>query len=341
MELNKIHNKHCLDGLKKLEKNSIDCCVTSPPYWRLRSYGEFPYIWEENRECSHTWETYERTGSPGGNNSIKLQKKGEINYQKFSNVKQAFCSKCGAWKGDLGLEPTPELYVKHLKLIFREVKRVLKPTGTLWINIGDTYARQGDKGVPNKSLCLIPSELCKEMLKDGWILRNEIVWHKPNAMPHSALDRFTSDYEKVLFFVKKENYYFKQIKERYVPILKTLDTYLQMEKNSKNSPETIEILQNIENILKTRETKRNKRCVWSINTEKLRDKHLAPYPQRIVETCIEAGCPEKGIILDPFMGSGTTARVAQKKRRDFIGFEINPEYIPMAEKRSKTVRELF
>jgi len=340
LELNKIHNLNCLDGLKLLEDDSVDCCITSPPYWRLRSYGTYPSIWDDDSDCEHSWEKIKRRGMTGGKNSKKVQTKGQQNFQEFNDVEQFFCKKCNAWKGDLGLEPTAELYVKHICDIFDEVRRVLKPSGTLWLNLSDTYARQDD-AFPTKSLCQIPTEISREMIKRGWILRNEIIWHKPNAMPHPVTDRFTGDYEKIFFFVKKEKYYFKQIREQLPPVLENLHNFIQIEKNLTTVKKSKNILKTIENFLGTKEIGRNKRSIWSIHTEKLNNKHFAAYPQKLVENCIESGCPENGLVLDIFIGSGTTARVAKIKRRNYIGFEINKKYVKMSQQRTLVSKELF
>lgn len=193
MSEQKIIIGHCLDVLKDMEDECIDVCITSPPYWALRDYGSEPVFY-------------------------------------------------GDWKGQLGLEDNPNDYVKHLMMVFDEIKRVLKPTGACWVNIGDTYAtvsgsgfqqdkvcgkkgrdsilgavnlRKGlkDYGFREKSLCQIPSRFAISMTDHDWILRNEIIWNKPNAMPMSITDRFTNDFEKVYFFVKNQKYYFNQLKE--------------------------------------------------------------------------------------------------------------------------------
>jgi len=340
LEINKTHNLHCLDGLKKLDDNTVDCCVTSPPYWRLRSYGSFPYIWGGDSNCVHEWDNYYRRGMIGGKKSKKVKTKGEENFQEFDKIEQAFCTKCGAWEGDLGLEPTLELYVEHLCTIFDEIHRVLKPSGTLWLNVNDTYARKDD-ALPTKSLCQIPTEISREMIKRGWILRNEIIWHKPNAMPHPVKDRFTGDYEKIFFFVKEEKYYFNQIQEQLTPLLDNLFNFIQVEKDHTDDEKTLNVLKSIEDFMHTQEINRNKRSVWSIHTEKIKNKHFAAYPQQLVEMCVTAGCPENGLVLDPFMGSGTTARVAKKKRKKYIGFEININYIKMSKQRTIVPKELF
>jgi len=229
-----IYQGHALNVLRELESNSVDCVITSPPYWGLRSYKTEPIIWGDNH-CEHEW----------GKDIFKAQAHhaGETNpgkegYTKdkdaWSDKQGSFCLKCGAWKGELGLEPTIELYINHLLLIFDEVKRVLKKTGSLWVNIGDSYAGSGCgtndyrtlasrslnksdamftkhppqqklKDIPAKSLCLIPERFAIGMVERGWILRNNIIWSKRNPMPESVKDRFTGSYEVVYFFVKSNS----------------------------------------------------------------------------------------------------------------------------------------
>ncbi len=309
LELNKIYHMDCLEGLKQLDDESIDCVVTSPPYWNLRDY--------------------------------KVE-------------------------GQIGLEPTFEEYIEKLLKIFDEVKRVLKPTGTCWINLGDTYSSihiSGNPGknsiignktgkaqsikqiksinLPPKCLCLIPSRFAVEMINRGWILRNEIIWYKPNAMPESVKDRFTVDFEKIFFFVKNKKYYFEQQKEKAKPESAKRYKYEFM-KGSKHksggySPNEAKHTAGFKNF----DGKRNKRSVWTINTKPFSESHFAVYPPELIEPCILAGCPEGGIVLDPFMGAGTTALVALKYNRNFIGFEINKEYINIAYKRLGTINKRY
>ena len=307
VELNKIHNENCLTGLKSLPDGVVDCCITSPPYWGLRDYGHD-----------------EQLGSEG-------------HFKDF---------------------------VISLSNVFDEVQRVLKPTGTFFINLGDTYGGSGSgttkkadtskyvenskqvyvlpngtskasqfRGTAmNKSLCMIPERFAIEMMDRGWCLRNQIIWHKPNQMPSSAKDRFTVDFEKVFFFVKQPtDYYFEQ----------------QLEKAVWAESDSRAIDGKSKGVGKTEENKyamngcggyteggmKNMRTVWSINTEPSTEDHFATYPQRLVERMLKAGCPEGGIILDPFMGAGTSAVVAKKLGRNYIGFEINPDYIKIAESR--------
>lgn len=234
----KIIIANCLDHLRKMPDESVDVCVTSPPYWALRDYGSEPVIWGGKTECDHDWEDHTESARGGVNEdaNVTANKDGEANNRGHPTVTQ-YCTKCGAWRGQLGLEPSPLEYIDHLMLIFDEVKRVLKPTGACWVNIGDTYATTsgfvGDtKGIqrsldsilsakkvreglnriefPQKTLVQIPSRFAIAMTDRGWILRNECIWRKVNVMPTSTKDRFTMDFEKFFFFTKNPKYYFKQ-----------------------------------------------------------------------------------------------------------------------------------
>ena len=209
--------------------------------------------------------------------------------------------------------------------MFDEVWRVLKPKGTCWVNLGDTYGTQsggmregkvhrntsfeGQLHQPksiHKCLLQIPSRFALAMVDNGWILRNEIIWFKRNAMPCSVKDRFTVDFEKLYFFTKNTRYYFTQQRE---PLSSGSDSL-----------------------------GRNNRCVWDVPTKPLKCKHRAAFPEQLIETPIRAGCPENGIVLDPFMGSGTTAIVAQRLGRRYLGIELNPDYVKLAEKRIDETR---
>lgn len=232
--------------------------------------------------------------------------------------------------GQLGLEKSFEEYLDRLILIFQEVHRVLKDTGTCFVNLGDTYFG-GDMKAQylEKCLCMIPARFALRMIEIEWILRNEIVWHKPNAMPSSATDRFTVDFEKIFFFTKSKTYYFEQqLEEYFVP----LNRWGGNATNRENSSEGYAMCPR-ERKYRPNEEGRNKRAVWSINTESHSEAHLAVYPKSLVTTPILAGCPKGGIVLDPFMGSGTTAVVAQENGRKYLGAELNPEYCKIAEKR--------
>lgn len=222
--------------------------------------------------------------------------------------------------GQIGNEETPELFIKNLTDIFNEVRRVLTDDGTLWLNIGDTYAstshtnrnfinhggRGGNNpnissnmkmignGVKEKDLIGIPWMLAFSLRNSGWHLRQDIIWHKLNPMPEPALDRCVKSHEYIFLLTKNDKYYFDReaIQEKSV----------------------------------TQEKPRNKRDVWSVSVSKNKKAHFATYPEALITPCALAGCPEGGIILDPFMGSGTTGKVALKNNRNFIGIELNPEY---------------
>jgi site-specific DNA-methyltransferase (adenine-specific) len=292
--------------LKQIPDESVDCVVTSPPYWNLRDYG------------------------------VKEQ---------------------------LGLETHPHDYIAKLCDIFDEVTRILKRRGTCWVNLGDTYATpSGSEGgarwqpllsetasqslplwqllaeVPKKCLAQIPARFSLEMVSRGWILRNEIIWHKPNCMPSSAGDRFTVDFEKLFFFVKSRRYYFAQQFEKLRDKARLSRALINPRGKRKRvygdsrvaamNPKTAEASR-----LRMLARGRNKRCVWRIPTQPFRGKHFAVYPPALIETPILAGCRKGGIVLDPFMGSGTTALVAKRLGRRFIGIEINPQYVRMAKRR--------
>ncbi len=300
---NKILQGDCLEVLKTLPGESINCVVTSPPYWALRDYGA---------------------------------------------------------EGQLGLEPTFQEYINKLCDIFDEVKRVLRKDGTCWVNMGDTYSGGnranggGDVGsfepknksknkadfspnrmgcgVQDKCLLQIPSRFAIEMTNRGWILRNEIIWYKPNCMPSSAKDRFTVDFEKAFFFVKNKKYWFETQYEPHKskPHKYSNAKYKSIGKTSRAESDGSEFYH---------PQGRNKRTVWKVTTKPYKEAHFATYPEDLIEPMIKAGCPEQGIVLDPFIGSGTTAVVAKKQNKNYIGIELNSEYIKLAEDRIKAVPE--
>lgn len=359
METNIILQGDCLEELKKIPDESIDCIMTSPPYWALRDYGNNnDQIWDGNKECEHDWKQIVKKPS-GGKGSIASSV--GANKNDFSNMRDHvivsnFCCKCNAWKGQLGLEPTFDLYIKHLCNIFDEIKRVLKKTGTCWVNIGDTYSgnKEGKtdnkvsnylkdntkrlhkkiNGVPCKSLCNIPARFSIEMQNRGWILRNTIIWYKPNAMPSSVKDRFTVDFEYLFFFVKNKKYFFETQYEKAKVGYNDLDFRPISDKDkqdvsSMRTSATGASMNRKDKFIKNR----NKRTTWTINTKPFKEAHFAVYPEELCETPIKAGCPTNGIVLDPFFGAGTTGLVALKQGKQFIGIELNPEYIKIANKR--------
>jgi len=360
----KIYNGNAINLLEELDSESINCVVTSPPYWALRDYQTKPIIWDGDKNCEHDWNIRQYSkvtnynegfNQRWENSSNRIQKQSEMG--KLFSIKEGFCTKCGAWKGSLGLEPTFDLYIKHLVDIFDEVKRVLRKDGTVWVVIGDSYSGSGKAGknpnyqkkhtefgkpsthserfglpttnigLPDKSLVMIPFRFAIEMVNRGWMLRNTIIWHKPNCMPSSVKDRFTVDFEYIFFFVKNKKYYFEQ----------QFDKTLTKDNSYRNRD--ITKLNNTPGRSRMGGLKvnnydfKNKRSVWQITTKPFKEAHFAVYPPELIETPIKAGCPENGIVLDPFMGSGTTLKVARKFGRKSIGIELNKDYINIAVKR--------
>lgn len=382
LEMNKIIHGNALDVLKTMPSESADSVVTSPPYWALRNYQTESIIWDGHPDCEHEWGKELAKKQSGGTRKTEIANYSDdrIHYK----AKSHFCLECGAWRGSLGLEPTFELYVKHLHDIFDEIKRVLKKTGTCWVNLGDTYAGSGCgtndyrteksksiqgrgksarlyktggiaqkiKDMQSKCLCLIPFRFAIEMVNRGWILRNVIIWQKPNCMPSSAKDRFTVDFEYLFFFVKNKKYYFEA---QYEPMLSNEYDVNRMKSGRKEYKgkwsgygEEADKFGNPRAGTQRKSwdgkriqsafaaggaSGRNKRCVWVIPTFPFPEAHFAVYPEALIETPIKAGCPKEGVVIDPFMGSGTTAAVSKNLGRNFIGIELNPRYIEIANKR--------
>lgn len=339
-----------LDVLKSMESESIDLCITSPPYWSLRDYKSEPVVWGGDPQCDHTFVEHVEParGGVGSDANVGANKDAEANNRGHPTI-TAYCSKCGAWKGQLGLEPTPFEYIDHLCDIFDEVKRVLKPTGACWVNIGDTYngskigntetkkntrvvsdsfKKQRLTSIGVKCLIQIPSRFAIEMCNRGWILRNEVIWHKPNAMPMPVKDRFTVDFEKMFFFTKNPDYYFKQITE---PMVKpgVIARFGSKKTGNQNnvyfgrSYDASEL-----------NNERNARTVWTIPTKPSTEDHCAMFPTSLIERPIMACCPDGGIVLDPFCGSGTTLEYCRKHDINGIGIEINPDFEPIIKRRA-------
>ena len=389
-----------LDILKQLPDGCIDMSITSPPYFQQRSYKAMPVIWDGAEDCNHDWGEVK-------NKSLNLQtgnKEFQRKWREEASSTEAnlgcFCNKCGAWKGQLGREPSPELFIKHLCDIYKEIKRVLKDDGTCWINLGDTYQ--------DKSLLQVPHMFALEMIDMEFVMRNCIVWEKDNAMPSNCTDRFTIDFEYLFFFTKNKNYYFEQ---QFEPVLYNENRASGLTRQGKQYRDKIdgkenEIYDNKNNFKGpsgcyksdgTRKDldKRNKRCVWNINTRGFPGAHFATMPLALLETPIKAGCPEfvckkcgkarvkiidsesvptrpgnmskdtegvfaasrkrympvykgehyetcncnagfeHGIVLDPFVGSGTTCVMAERLNRRWIGIDISEEYCKMAVERIK------
>jgi site-specific DNA-methyltransferase (adenine-specific) len=315
--MNEIMNGDALQHLRELPSESINCVMTSPPYWALRDYGSsVETIWDAKEDCEHNFEEIRtsRPNSSGGKGHLQDVNEGSFtaDYKDRATYSQ-FCSLCGAWKGQLGLEPTFDLYIKHLCNIFNEVKRVLRKDGTCWINLGDTYSgsgngshdernterinyrgnnklysgqKSGKTDLQDKSICLIPFRFAIEMQNRGWILRNVIIWHKPNCMPSSVKDRFTVDFEYLYFFVKNKKYWFETQYENYTPAsdvryrqtLRAGKSYDCKEPYKDNMPyHSIKRRSNDKDglVVGGNNLGRNKRAVWTITTKPFSEAHFA------------------------------------------------------------------
>lgn len=323
---NRILQGDALAVLQELPDDTFHTCVTSPPYWGQRDYGV---------------------------------------------------------EGQIGLESTPDAYIARMVEVFREVRRTLRPDGTLWLNIGDSYAahrglqppptntrnKHGHAqqsrvpaGLKMKDLIGIPWMLAFALRADGWYLRSDIIWHKPNAMPESVRDRPTKAHEYIFLLSKSQKYHYdweavqeplagSSIKRLSQP---TFDTQTGGEKDYRNGTNKNRSMRKALENLKKKSSRnlerkygeqrgrpgshlggsipwegvmRNRRSVWNVSTKPIKSAHFAVFPPDLIEPCILAGCPEGGTVLDPFIGSGTTALVAQKHGRNFTGIDLNGQYI--------------
>lgn len=281
-----------LEELQKLPDKSVDCVVTSPPYWGQRDYGVSKQI---------------------------------------------------------GLENTLNEYLASLETIFDEIYRCLKDTGTVWVCIGDSYncnrrggsnetlgnLQQRSKGTlpfteikakrASKSLLMVPARFALNMIDKGWILRNEIIWHKTNAMPESVKDRCTKAHEMIYFFTKKKKYFYN------AEAIKTPSKVVQDKRSDDRKRKPTELVNGMRK--SGNYPMANARDVWSLATQPYKGAHFAVFPEAIATRCILAGSPSGGLVLDPFIGSGTTALVAKRLKRDCIGIDVNADYIDIAKKR--------
>jgi len=320
--MNKIEFGDCRETMRRWAKEGIKAqtCVTSPPYFGLRDYGH---------------------------------------------------------DGQLGLEETPEEYIKSMVEVFRCVWDVLEDDGTLWLNIGDSYADNNSRasnngragfgnarekvvnrtgeGLKTKDLIGIPWMLAFALRADGWYLRQDIIWHKPNPMPESVQDRCTKAHEYIFLLSKSQKYYYDidAIREPHSQAEKDGVTKEMMQKEWTAKRESQGKVQSDQSG-KTNQggtvnrnknyygnpEGRNKRSIWTVNTKPYKGSHFATYPPKLIEPCILAGCPESGIVLDPFMGSGTTAFVALINKRQYLGCELNSNYEDLQKKRIKDAYDM-
>jgi DNA modification methylase len=298
----------CRDVLITLPAQSMHCCVTSPPYFGLRDYGA---------------------------------------------------------AGQIGLEPTPAGYVAELVAVFREVRRVLRDDATLWLNLGDSYANDGKSGgktggkqayldeasllrngrekrvtgLKPKDLIGIPWRVAFALQADGWYLRQDIIWSKPNPMPESVTDRCTKAHEYIFLMSKSARYFYdaQAIAETVVDsTVERLAQDLEKQAGSNRVPGKTN-----GNMKAVGYEKRNKRSVWEVTTQPFTDAHFATFPPDLIEPCIKAGCPAGGTVLDPFAGAGTTGLVADRLQRHALLIELNPDYAGMAGQRTTDDAPLF
>jgi DNA modification methylase len=356
---------NCLDLLPTFEAESVQCCVTSPPYWGLRDYGLPPSVWDAVPGCEHEWGDMMPAHHPGQVQDNKaVHSENATGQNKGSG---SFCQLCGAWRGCFGLEPTPELYVQHSVQIFREVRRVLRDDGCLFLNLGDSYASGGGKdshgggyrgghdkspkavadnplsqpnrqplpGLKPKDLVGIPWRVAFALQADGWWLRQDIIWNKPNPMPESVTDRCTKSHEYIFLLTKSARYFYdaEAVKEPNAPATVERAKYHWCKPDTKAAQYQDMNGLNRNEAYPMNESGRNRRSVWTITTKPFKEAHFATFPPEIPEICIKAGSKVGDTILDPFSGAGTTGMVAEKLGRKFIGIELNPTYVSMSESR--------
>jgi len=353
---------HVLDVLRGMEPESIQCCVTSPPYWGLRDYGLEPQIWDAQEGCVHVWgDEIIRSHEGGGNDGVPKEWQRPSRDAHKGGSSGQFCQLCGAWRGSLGLEPTPELYIKHMADIFREVRRVLKKDGVCWLNLGDSYAGGGKRsnhngegkstmgwpgqdretlnkvvgmelsavqhGLKPKDLCMIPARVALALQAEGWWLRSDIIWNKPNPMPESVTDRPTKAHEYIFLLTKSAKYYYDADAVREELKTEPHSPGWRLNVSERNDRQ-------VDNEANQREwgssKGRNKRSVWTIPTHPYPQAHFAVFPEKLIEPCILAGSRIGDTILDPFGGSGTAGRVAKRLNRKAVLIELNPEYCEMS-----------
>ncbi len=355
------------------EGTRVRTCVTSPPYWGLRAYGTEPQVWANGHEtcAEHEWNTETRKGMSGGASDKQDSNRGS----RFNNLEVGVCSRCGAWRGELGLEPTPELYVAHLVEVFRAVRDVLAENGTLWLNLGDSYAggkgqnarhdhnleqrrAEGrtmqrrettisdmdllphdnmtmlrERGIKPKDLVGIPWMVAFALRADGWYLRSDIIWHKPNPMPESVTDRPTKSHEYIFLLSKSARYYYdaEAIAE---PLAYPNETRRPLGSKGAWEMDGREQRENGGGLpYDGYPQARNKRSVWTVPTHPYKDAHFATFPLDLIEPCILAGSTVDDIVLDAFGGSGTVAQVAIKNGRRAILIDLNPKYVELQKKR--------
>ena len=341
----------CKETLSTFLPQSARTCVTSPPYYGLRDYGTATWIGGDPN-CKH------RKVGKQGSNCITGHKNHDDMGSVGDYIFKSVCPMCGAIRQDsqIGLEESPEEYVESLVSVFREVRNILTDDGTLWVNLGDSYynyrpgkgqslvkqsvsktkqdlpdncSRRANKldGLKEKDLIGIPWLFAFAMRKDGWYLRQDIIWHKPNPMPESVKDRCTKSHEYIFLFSKNRKYFYdnEAIKE-------PAKDWGTRDRTKGKYHNTGTGLHPHSGLTKSYDRK-NKRSVWSVTVKPYKEAHFATYPPDLIEPCIKAGSEEGDTVLDPFMGAGTTAAVAKSLNRYYIGCELNEDYGNLIQKR--------
>lgn len=344
---------------------SVQTCVTSPPYYALRDYSGDPFVWGGDPLCEHVWGD-EIPGDSRGGSGTPTDKNNRGEGYGRNATRGRFCRRCSGWRGALGLEPTCELFVKHLVLIFREVRRVLRDDGTLWLNIGDSFSPSDvpESRIKAKDLVGIPWMVAFALRDDGWYLRSDVIWAKGNPMPEPVLDRPTRAHEYLFLLTKSERYYYDAdaIREAWADdrcgaaggqdkVVKGRNSKIKgtrLTRRPTEAPQT---------------TGRNARTVWTISGGSFPGAHFAVFPPELPKRCILAGSSAHGacatcgapwahdddlkwlptcdcieevkpcLVLDPFSGSATTGEMALQNGRSYLGIEQNPEYVKLGSAR--------
>jgi len=358
-----VHVGDCRAVMADMPAESVHCVVTSPPYWGLRDYGTA--TWDGgDAECDH-----QKPNADTGHIAHTTLGGGTATNAAQVGGYKDLCRKCGARRIDsqLGLEPTPEAYVANMVDVFREVRRVLRDDGTLWLNLGDSYAAGGTgrrdtsgdyadrraeqfgsgrgngngpkdyaqrdvpPGLKPKDLVGIPWRVAFALQADGWYLRSDIIWAKPNPMPESVTDRPTKAHEYVFLLSKAPRYYFD------ADAVREADSGQDHRRVVIDGQPSLEpsggiagTHQGIRTLDGRNGSGRNIRSVWTIATQPYPGAHFATFPEKLVEPCVKAGCPSDGVVLDPFAGSGTVGRVANRLGRRAVLIDLSADYIDQA-----------
>lgn len=354
-----------MEQLTTLPDQSVQTVVTSPPYWGLRDYqtatweGGDPNCLHRKSELRRGVNLAESVHSTMGG----AKKVAEAGWITYADV----CEQCGARRIDrqIGLERTPYEYVDKMVRVFREVRRVLKDDGTLWLNLGDSYATAGGSGYQGKNgeranrsftqeslrfrdstpglkpkdLCMMPARVAMALQADGWWLRSDIIWSKPNPMPESVQDRPTKAHEYIFLMSKSERYYYDADEIREATQYDPRDAHWDSKMVTSFHDHAEDLGKGIMQkrpagfIRMSNPLGRNKRSVWEVSTEPFPDAHFATFPQKLIEPCILAGSRPGDMVLDPFGHAATTGVVARRLGRKAILIELNPKYVELAQRR--------